>query len=85
MVASHLPAKGLRGWLRLKEKASEQFPPVRSFSLPRPPAQIVDQRLHSYCSKKEAPKSATQEIKKPRTGGAGFLGFHGGEPVTGRD
>jgi hypothetical protein len=30
--------------LRLKEEASEQFPPVRGFSLPRSPARIVNQK-----------------------------------------
>ena len=72
MVASHLPAKGLRGWLRLKEKASEQFPPVRGFSLPRPPARIVNQSLDSYCvEKKEAPESTNSENEEAPHGGSG--------------
>ena len=32
---------------------------------------------------KSADRSQRKDRKKPRTGGAGLLGFHGGEPVTG--
>ena len=56
-----------------KEKASEQFPPDRGFSLPRSPTRFVNQRLDSYCvEKKEAPESThLRKMKKPRTGGSG--------------
>jgi hypothetical protein len=56
-----------------KEKASEQFPPVRGFSLPRPPARIVNRRLDSYCvEKKEAPESTAENEEAPHGGERGF-------------
>ena len=56
-----------------KEKASEQFPPVRGFSLPRPPARIVNRRLASYCvEKKEAPELTAENEEAPHGGERGF-------------
>jgi len=67
---------------QLKEKASEQFPPVRGFSLPRPPARIVNRRLDSYCvEKKEAPESTDSENEEAPHGGGGASRVPWGEPV----
>ena len=82
MVASHPPAKGLRRWLRLKEEASEQFPPVRGFSFTSPTHESSTERLDSYCvEKKEAPESTDSENEEAPHGGSGASRVPRGEPV----
>ena len=81
-VLSPYPAKQ-----SLKEEAPEQFPPrPRLLFATSPPHESSIKRLDSYCVKKRKHRHRqTQNMKKPRTGGAGLLGFHGGEPVMARE
>ena len=58
---------------QLKEKASEQFPPVRDFSFatsPRTNRQPKDW-AHTESKKRKHRNRQTQKMKKPRTGGSG--------------
>ena len=71
MVASHL-----------KEKASEQFPPVRGFSFATSPRTNRQPKGWTHtASKKRKHRNRQQKMKKPRTGGSGASRVPWGEPV----
>ena len=65
--------------MRLKE-TSEQFPPVRGFSLPRSPARIVNQKAGLILRRKKGSTGIdnSENEEAPHGGERGFLGSMGG-------
>ena len=82
MGASHPPAKGLRGLVAPKRNLGTVSPRPRLLfaTFPRTNRQSKGW-THTASKKRKHRNRQTQKMKKPRTGGAGLLGFHGGEPM----